>query len=116
RSHQRAALAVKNGRFDSEVCTVVTPRGSLSADGLIRADTSLEKLARLKPAFKKGGTVTAGNSSPLTDGAACVLVMNEDRARALGYKPLIAIRSSAYVGVDPKDQLLIGPALAIPKA
>lgn len=116
RSHQRAALAVKNGRFDSEVCSVATPRGTLSADGLIRADTSLEKLARLKPAFKKGGTVTAGSSSPLTDGAACVLVMNEDRARALGYKPLIAIRSSAYVGVDPKDQLLIGPALAIPKA
>lgn len=116
RSHQRAARAVKNGRFDGEVCSVATPRGSVSTDGLIRGDGSLEKLARLKPAFKNGGTVTAGNASPLTDGAACVLVMNEDKARALGYKPLAAIRSAAYVGVDPKDQLLIGPALAIPKA
>jgi acetyl-CoA acyltransferase len=116
RSHERAALAVKNSRFDAEVCSVVTPRGTVSTDGLIRGDSSLEKLARLKPAFKKGGTVTAGNSSPLTDGAACVVVMNEERARVLGYKPLAAVRSSAYVGVDPKDQLLIGPALAIPKA
>jgi acetyl-CoA acyltransferase len=95
---------------------VSTPRGIVSTDGLIRGDSNLEKLARLKPAFKKGGTVTAGNASPLTDGAACVLVMNEERARVLGYKPLAAIRSSAYVGVDPRDQLLIGPALAIPKA
>lgn len=116
RSHQRAALAVKASRFDSEVCSVSTPRGPVSTDGLIRGDSSIDKLGRLKPAFKKGGTVTAGNASPLTDGAACVLIMNEDKARALGYTPLAAIRSSAYVGVDPKDQLLIGPALAIPKA
>lgn len=116
RSHRLAALAVKSGRFDNEVCSVVTPRGAVSTDGLIRGDSSLEKLARLKPAFKKGGTVTAGNASPLTDGAACVLMMSEERARVLGYKPLAAVRSCAYVGVDPKDQLLIGPALAIPKA
>ena len=116
RSHQRAALAVKSGRFDGEVCSVSTSRGTVSTDGLIRGDTNLEKLGRLKPAFKKNGTVTAGNASPLTDGAACVLVMNEEKARALGYKPLAAMRSSAYVGVDPKDQLLIGPALAIPRA
>lgn len=116
RSHERAAAAVRTGRFDSEVCGVNTPRGALSADGLIRGDSSLEKLGRLKPAFKKGGTVTAGNSSPLTDGAACVVMMNEDKARSLGYRPLAAIRSSAYVGVDPNDQLLIGPAIAIPKA
>lgn len=116
RSHERAAAAVRSGRFDSEVCSVNTARGALSADGLIRGDSSLEKLGRLKPAFKKGGTVTAGNSSPLTDGAACVVMMNEDKARALGYRPLAAVRSSAYVGVDPNDQLLIGPAIAIPKA
>lgn len=116
RSHQRAAAAVKSGRFDREVCSIETPRGAVSSDGLIRADTSLEKLGRLRPAFKKEGTITAGNASPLTDGAACVLVMNEDKARAWGYQPLVALRSSAYVGVDPRDQLLIGPALAIPKA
>lgn len=116
RSHERASRAVKAGRFDGEVCPVVTPRGSVSTDGLIRGDTNLEKLGRLRPAFKQGGTVTAGNSSPLTDGAACVILMNEDKARALGYTPLAAVRSSAYVGVDPRDQLLIGPAIAIPKA
>lgn len=116
RSHERASAAVRAGRFDSEVCSVNTARGVLSADGLIRGDSSLEKLGRLKPAFKKGGTVTAGNASPLTDGAACIVMMNEDKARALGYRPLAAVRSSAYVGVDPNDQLLIGPAIAIPKA
>lgn len=116
RSHERASLAVKSGRFDGEICSVQTRAGALSADGLIRGDSSLEKLSRLRPAFKKGGTVTAGNSSPLTDGAACVILMNEDKARALGYQPLAALRSSAYVGVDPRDQLLIGPAIAIPKA
>jgi acetyl-CoA acyltransferase len=66
--------------------------------------------------FAKDGTVTAGNASPLTDGAAAVLLMSEEKARALGYKPLAAFRSWAYVGVDPADQLLIGPALAMPKA
>jgi acetyl-CoA acyltransferase len=82
----------------------------------VRGDTSLEKLAKLRPAFAKGGTVTAGNASPLTDGGAAVLLMSEEKARALGKKPLAAITSWAYVGVDPADQLLIGPALAIPKA
>lgn len=116
RSHERASQAVKTGRFDGEVCAVSTSRGVITTDGLIRGDTSMEKLGRLRAAFKKGGTVTAGNASPLTDGAACVIVMNEDKARALGHQPLAAIRSSAYVGVDPRDQLLIGPAIAIPKA
>jgi acetyl-CoA acyltransferase len=76
----------------------------------------MERLAKLRPAFAEGGTVTAGNASPLTDGAAAVLLMSEEKARALGLKPLAAFASWAYVGVDPADQLLIGPALAIPKA
>ncbi len=66
--------------------------------------------------FAKGGTVTAGNASPLTDGAAAVVLMSEERARSLGYQPIAAVKSWAYVGVDPADQLLMGPALAMPKA
>lgn len=117
RSHKRAAAAVRSGRLAQEICRVSRPDGeALTADGLIRADTSVEKLARLKPAFKPGGTLTAGNSTALTDGAAAVVLMNEDKAKALGYRPLAALRSWAYVGVDPADQLLIGPALAMPLA
>lgn len=116
RSHQRAAAAVRSGRFDKEVCSVTTKKGTVVADGLIRADTSLERLAKLRPAFKSGGTVTAGNASPLTDGAAAVVLMSAERAAALGYKPLAVVKSWSYVGVDPKDQLLIGPALAMPRA
>jgi acetyl-CoA acyltransferase len=117
RSHQRAAAAIASGRFAGEITKVEVPGGEwVHGDGLVRGDTSLEKLAKLKPVFAKNGTVTAGNSSPLTDGAAAVLLMSEEKARALGKKPLAAIRSWAYVGVDPADQLLIGPALAIPKA
>jgi acetyl-CoA acyltransferase len=66
--------------------------------------------------FKKGGTLTAGNSSSLTDGASAVLLMSEEKAKSLGYTPLAAFKSWAYVGVDPRDQLLMGPALAMPKA
>lgn len=117
RSHQRAAAAIATGRFDAEVTPVDLPGGGrVHADGLVRGDTSLAKLGKLKPVFSKEGTVTAGNASPLTDGAAAVLLMSEERARALGKTPLAAFRSWAYVGVDPADQLLIGPALAIPKA
>ncbi len=115
-SHHRAAAAVESGRFLAEVCTVRLPNGAeVIADGLIRADTSVEKLAKLRPAFKRDGTITAGSSSPLTDGAAAVLLMNEEKARALGLSPLAVVRGWSYVGVDPLDQLLIGPALAIPK-
>ncbi len=117
RSHQRAAAAVQSGRFTREITKVVSPSGKeVHSDGIIRADTSVDKLAKLRPAFKRGGTITAGNASPLTDGAAAVLLMNEDKARALGYKPLAALKSWSYVGVDPRDQLLIGPAIAMPKA
>src|SRR4030095_16956840 len=86
-------------------------------DNGIREDTSIEQLALLKPVFdRKYGTVTAGNSSPLTDGAAAVLLMSEDRARSLGYAPLGFIRSYAYAALDPGEQLLQAPVLAAPVA
>jgi hypothetical protein len=96
---------------------VQTPDGKwVHADGLIRADTSVERLSKLRPVFAKDGTLTAGNSSSLTDGAAAVLLMSEEKAKSLGLKPLAAVTSWAYTGVDPADQLLMGPALAMPKA
>jgi acetyl-CoA acyltransferase len=117
RSHHRAAAAIASGRFDDEVVPVQTPSGKwVHADGLVRADTSIEKLGKLRPVFAKDGTLTAGNSSALTDGAAAVLLMSEQRARALGLRPLATLSSWAYVGVDPADQLLMGPALAMPMA
>ncbi len=115
-SHHRAAAAISSGRFDEEVASVETADGTVYTDNIVRGDTSFEKLSKLRPVFASDGTVTAGNASPLTDGAAAVLVMSETKAKALGYKPLAALRSWAYVGVDPSDQLLIGPALAMPKA
>jgi acetyl-CoA acyltransferase len=116
RSHKRAARAIATGRFDEEVTKIETPTGFVHVDTLVRADTSLEKLGKLKPVFAKGGTITAGNASPLTDGAAAVLLMSEEKARALGYPPLASLRSWAYNAVDPADQLLIGPAIAVPNA
>ena len=119
KSHARAAAAIASGRFASEVAPITTPEGVVHNDNLVRADTSVEKLAKLRPVFapeQSGGTVTAGNSSPLTDGASAVLLMTEEKAKALGLTALAALRSWAYVGVDPADQLLLGPALAMPKA
>ncbi|MEU2253219.1 acetyl-CoA C-acyltransferase [Nocardia xishanensis] len=117
RSHQRAAAAIASGRFDDEVLRVRTPDGTdIERDGLVRADTSVEKLAKLKPVFAADGTVTAGNASPLTDGASAVLLMSEQKARELGYRPLAAFRSWSYVSVDPADQVLIGPAISMPRA
>ncbi|HUH05313.1 MAG TPA: acetyl-CoA C-acyltransferase [Kofleriaceae bacterium] len=116
-SHHRAAAAIASGRFTDEVTPVQTPGGRwVHGDTLVRADTSVDKLAKLRPVFAKDGTLTAGNSSPLTDGGAAVLLMNEDKARALGLKPLARFASWQYVGVDPADQLLMGPALAMPGA
>ena len=116
RSHKRAARAIATGRFDDETTKVQTPHGFVHVDTLVRADTSLEKLAKLKPVFAKNGTITAGSSSALTDGAAAVVLMRESKARALGYLPLAAFKSWSYVAVDPADQLLLGPAIAVPKA
>jgi acetyl-CoA acyltransferase len=119
-SHHRAAKATESGRFKDEVMTVVVPPGFdniVEADNLIRGDTTLEALSNLKPVFdRKYGTLTAGNSSPLTDGAAAVLLMSEEKAKALGMKPIGFIRSYAYAATDPFDQLLQGPVFALPAA
>jgi acetyl-CoA acyltransferase len=116
RSHQRAAKAREDGIFDPEVTPVDVGGRTVHHDGLIRGDSSLEKLGKLRPVFSKDGTLTAGNSSPLTDGAGAVLLMSDAKAKALGLTPLAAFRSWSYVGVDPADQLLIGPAIAMPQA
>jgi acetyl-CoA acyltransferase len=120
RSHQLAAAATADGRLTAEIAPVyVPPRFDevVTADNGIRADTSLEKLSTLKPVFdRRYGTVTAGNASPLTDGASAVLLMSEEKAKALGYEPLGYIRSYAYASLDPGDQLLQGPVYAAPVA
>jgi acetyl-CoA acyltransferase len=119
-SHQRAAAAMADGRMAAEIAPWFGGAGMdepVITDNGIRTDTSLEQLAALRPVFdRRYGTVTAGNSSPLTDGAACVLLMAEDRAHALGYQPLAFVRSYAVAAVDPGWQLLMGPALAVPRA
>lgn len=119
-SHQNAAMAWKAGFFDAEVMHVpVPPKYATVADkdNIVRADTSLEALMALKPVFdRKYGTVTAGNASPLTDGAAALLLMSEEKAKALGYQPLGFLRSHAFAATDPADQLLQGPAYAAPLA
>jgi acetyl-CoA acyltransferase len=119
-SHQRAAAATADGTLPAEIAPWFAGRDMdevVTADNGIRPDTSLDALAKLKPVFdRKYGTVTAGNSSPLTDGAAAVLLMAEEKARSLGYEPLAFIRSYAVSAVDPAWQLLMGPVYAVPKA
>ena len=120
RSHRNASEGSRDGRLTREIAPVwVPPRfeTALTSDNGIRDDTTLEALAALKPVFdKRYGSVSAGNASPLTDGAAAVLLMSEDRARALGYPALGYIRSYAYAAVDPGEQLLMAPVLAAPVA
>jgi len=119
-SHQRAAAAQSDGRLGAEIAaTVAGPKSEemVTTDNLIRPDTTLEALAALKPVFdRKYGSVTAGNASALTDGAAAVLLMADENARALGYEPLAYIRSYAVAAVDPGGQLLMGPVWAVPLA
>jgi acetyl-CoA acyltransferase len=119
-SHMRAAAAIDDGRLAGEIAPVLLPGRydvAVTSDTLVRRDTSLEALAALPPVFdKRYGSVTAGNSSPLTDGAAAVLLMSEARAQAEGYTPLAFVRAWAVAAVDPADQLLMGPGLAVPKA
>lgn len=119
-SHQRAARAAAEGRFARQIVpTFPEPKHdhAVTADTIIRADASLEALAQLKPVFDRGyGTLTAGNSSPLTDGAAAVVLMSEEKAKALGYEPLGYVRSYAFAALDPGTQLLQGPAYAAPQA
>jgi acetyl-CoA acyltransferase len=119
-SHQKAAAGTADGRLTAEIVPVpIAPayEHMQATDNGIRADTTLEQLARLKPVFdKQYGTVTAGNASPLSDGASAVLLMSEERARALGYTPIGFIRSYAYAAVDPGEQLLQAPVIAAPIA
>jgi acetyl-CoA acyltransferase len=119
-SHHRAAASTASGRLQEEIAPWFGGRGMdqvATTDNIIRGDTSLEALANLKPVFdRRYGSVTAGNASSLTDGAAVVLMMEEQKARALGYRPLAVVRSHAVAAVDPGWQLLMGPAYAVPKA
>jgi acetyl-CoA acyltransferase len=120
RSHQLAAAGTKDGRLKQEIVPVyVRPayHEHIDSDNGIREDSTLEKLASLPPVFdRKYGSVTAGNASPLTDGASAVLLMSEEKAKSLGYEPLGYIRSWAYSALAPSAQLLQGPAYAAPVA
>jgi acetyl-CoA acyltransferase len=127
-SHRRAGAAVESGRFDPEIVplqvSIVEPGGNghkttqtfvFKRDEGPRLDASLQALARLKPAFKEGGTVTAGNSSQMSDGAAAVMIMSRAKAEELGLKPLVRFVAFAVGGVPP-EIMGIGPIVAIPKA
>lgn len=118
RSHRLAAQGTEDGRLRAEIAPFFRDgRDPIETDNGIRTDSTLSGLAKLKPVFdRRYGTVTAGNASPLTDGASAVLLMSEDGARALGYQPLAYIRSYAVAALDPGDQLLMGPAYAVPTA
>jgi len=120
RSHSLATKAWAEGKFDDEVMQVFVPnrfKDSIREDNLVRKDTTLVKYSQLKPAFDRThGTVTAANSSPLTDGASALLLMREDKAKALGFDVLGFIRSYAFAALDPAGQLLMGPSYASPVA
>ncbi len=119
RSHQRAVAAAEAGILAEEIAPIEAPRGRetviVDADEGPRPDASLEKLAKLKPVFREGGTVTAGNASTLNDGAACTLIASEAGAAAIGAEPLARVVATGVAGVDPA-YMGIGPVEAIPKA
>jgi 3-oxoadipyl-CoA thiolase len=119
RSHQRAVEATESGHFAEEIVPIEAPRGretvTVEVDEGPRPDTSLEAMSKLRPVFREGGTVTAGNASTLNDGAACTLVTSEAGAEALGAEPLARIVSFGVAGVDPA-YMGIGPAVAVPRA
>jgi acetyl-CoA acetyltransferase family protein len=120
RSHQRAVAARAEGRFADELVPVEAPAGrgettAVDADEGPRADTSLDRLAKLRPAFRDGGSVTAGNASTLNDGAACVVLASERKADELGAEPLARIVATGVAGVDPAF-MGIGPIPAIRRA
>jgi len=119
RSHTLAAQAWADGRLGRDVMTAYVPPKyePFSEDNLVRKDSTLDGYEKLRPVFdRKFGTITAGNSSPLTDGASALLVMRESKAKSLGYTPLGYIRSYAFTAVDPTEQLLMAPAYAAPLA
>ncbi len=116
-SHRRAAAAQKAGKFEKELCTVEIPQRKgepvkFRTDEGVRADSTAEALAKLRPAFQKEGTVTAGNASQLSDGGACVVVAEEAKAKALGLKPLARITGYATGGVEPK-WVMMAPVQAV---
>jgi len=119
RSHSHAARAWAEGTFSKEVMRVLLPPAyeeAIVEDSVVRKDSTLEGYAKLKPVFdRKYGSITAGNSSPLTDGAAALLVMSEEKAKAIGMRPLGYLREYAYAAVDPNWQLLQAPAFSVPK-
>lgn len=119
RSHQLAAKAAEAGYLGNEIepAEIAPKFKPILKDNGYRGDSTAEKLAKLNPAFdKKNGTLTAANSSFLTDGAAVTLLMSEEKAKELGYKPKAVIKSYVFVGRSPKDELLMGPAYAVPQA
>jgi acetyl-CoA acyltransferase len=119
RSHVNAARAWRDGTYAAEVMHVIPPPydAPVDKDNLVRDDSTLDAYATLSPVFdRKHGTITAGNASPLTDGASALLVMREEKARSLGYAPLGFVKSWAYAAVDPGWQLLMAPVFAVPKA
>ena len=125
-SHMKAAKAIKDGKFDDEIVPVKTRviskqnghqeirEVTLTVDEGVRFDTTLEKMAQLPPVFKEGGTVTAGNSSQMSDGASALLVVSEEKARSLGLEPMARFRGFAVAGVPP-EVMGIGPVKAIPE-
>jgi acetyl-CoA acyltransferase len=128
KSHQKAAAAIKAGRFKDEILPIQTKTQEIAEDGTakfrdivfdtdegVRADTTLEALGKLRPAFSVTGSVTPGNSSPLNDGASAVVLMSKEKAKALGLAPMATFRSFAVAGVPP-ELMGIGPVEAIPKA
>ncbi len=114
-SHRKAAAAQAEGRFTAEIVQIATKGGTVGADGCIRADASAEGLAGLKPAFQQEGTVTAGTSSPLTDGASAVLVCSDAYARRAGLTPLARVAAIGLSGCEP-EIMGIGPVAASKKA
>lgn len=118
-SHRRAAEATASGLLARQIVTAWVPPSwaPVETDNGIRGDTSMEALAALRPAFdRRFGTVTAGNSSFLTDGAAALLLARADTAERLGLQPLAIVRSAAVTGADPREELLLGPTFAVPRA
>jgi acetyl-CoA acyltransferase len=119
RSHINAGKNRAQGFFEDQIMPVFVPEDyqATCSDNLVRPDSDLENYADLKPVFdRRYGTVTAGNSSPLTDGAGALLLMREDRARAEGFVPLGYIKSYAFAAIDPNWQMLMGPSFATPVA
>jgi len=118
-SNHRAAAATAEGRFKRQIVPAFPPPryAGVDADNGVRGDTTMEKLGKLRPVFdRKFGTITAGNSSYLSDGGAAVLLASEEAAERLGLQPVAVLRSSAVAALDPLEELLLGPALTVPQA